>query len=84
MRDLRTMELGSLYAFVISEEAVRDARRLLEEASDSGGPTTLPSLRGSEGRARSILELEGLGKEIWQGVDPKDYIRELRDEWDHR
>ncbi len=32
----------------------------------------------------SILDLEGLGKEIWQGVDVRRYIDELRDEWDDR
>ncbi len=31
---------------------------------------------------RSLLELQGLGKEIWQGVDAQEYINELRDEWD--
>ena len=31
---------------------------------------------------RSILELHGLGREIWQGVDPKEYVRRLREEWD--
>jgi hypothetical protein len=28
----------------------------------------------------SILELHGLGKEIWQGVDANEYVRTLRDE----
>lgn len=32
----------------------------------------------------SILELRGLGKEIWQEVDPKDYVSKLRDEWEER
>lgn len=32
----------------------------------------------------SILDLHGLAREIWQGVDPKDYVRELRKEWDER
>lgn len=32
----------------------------------------------------SILELHGLGKEIWQGVDPNEYVRKLRDEWEER
>ena len=36
------------------------------------------------GRRHSILELHGLGKEIWQGVDPRDYVKELRDEWEER
>lgn len=36
------------------------------------------------GQRHSILELHGLGKEIWQGVDPKDYVKKLRDEWEER
>jgi hypothetical protein len=31
---------------------------------------------------RSILELVGLGKEIWKGVDPDEYVRELREGWE--
>jgi hypothetical protein len=33
---------------------------------------------------RSLMELHGLGKEIWEGIDAKDYINRLREEWDHR
>lgn len=33
---------------------------------------------------RSILELHGLGKEIWEGVDAQEYVNRLREEWDHR
>ena len=33
---------------------------------------------------RSIMELHGLGKEIWEGVDPQQYVDEMRNEWDHR
>jgi len=29
----------------------------------------------------SLLELRGLGKECWAGVDPVAYIREERDSW---
>jgi hypothetical protein len=36
------------------------------------------------GERHSILELHGLGKEIWQRVDPKEYVNQLRDEWDER
>lgn len=31
---------------------------------------------------RSLLELEGLGAEIWEGVDAQEYVDELRDEWE--
>ena len=33
-------------------------------------------------KSHSILELCGLGKEIWEGIDPAEYIREERDSWD--
>lgn len=33
---------------------------------------------------RSIMELHGLGKEIWEGIDAQEYVNELRKEWDHR
>jgi hypothetical protein len=33
---------------------------------------------------RSILELHGPGKEIWEGVDAQEYVNRLREEWDHR
>jgi hypothetical protein len=32
----------------------------------------------------SILELEGLGAEIWDDVDAQEYINQLRSEWDDR
>jgi len=35
-----------------------------------------------ENRRHSILELHGLGKDIWQAVDPNEYVRTLREEWD--
>lgn len=36
------------------------------------------------GQQHSILELGGLGKEIWQGVDSNEYVKKLRDEWEER
>jgi len=32
----------------------------------------------------SILELKGLGKEIWEGVDVDEYIRQERDSWESK
>lgn len=33
---------------------------------------------------RSLSELQGLGKEIWQGVDAQEYINELRGKQEER
>ena len=35
-------------------------------------------------RKRSLMELHGLGKELWEGIDAQEYVNELRGEWDHR
>jgi len=32
---------------------------------------------------RSIMELHGLGAEIWEGIDAQKYVNELRNEWEH-
>ena len=41
------------------------------------------SLHGAVGREsrRSLLELQGLGKSIWQGIDVKEYLRRERASW---
>jgi hypothetical protein len=36
---------------------------------------------GAGSGKHTILELEGLGKHIWEGVDPDDYVRKERDSW---
>ena len=30
----------------------------------------------------SMMELHGLGAEVWQGIDAQAYVDELRNEWD--
>ena len=50
------------------------AASLAETADDL---TTAPQ----DPKKRSILELRGLGKEIWQGVDAQKYVDSLREEW---
>jgi plasmid stability protein len=35
-----------------------------------------------EEKPLSIMGLEGLGKEIWEGIDAAEYIRQERDSWD--
>ena len=53
-----------------------DQLRLLEDvASLVRRKTTHPA------RRRSILELRGLGREIWQGIDAQDYIDQERASW---
>ena len=34
--------------------------------------------------ACSIMDLHGLGADIWKDIDAQEYVNELRKEWDHR
>ena len=53
-----------------------DQLRLLEDvASLVRRQVTTPA------RRRSILELQGLGKEIWQDIDAQDYMDQERATW---
>jgi len=39
-------------------------------------------MRTSGDPRRDIMELAGLGKEIWEGIDAQDYVNQERDSWD--
>jgi len=39
--------------------------------------------KSGEKNKRSLLELEGLGAEIWEGTDAQKYVDNLRNEWDN-
>lgn len=66
------------YEAVLAQVRRLDAeaqRRLLREL------TTLVERRDAGQGKRSILELSGLGKEIWQDIDVDEYIRQERESW---
>ena len=66
------------YNQVISEIKtlkLSDQLRLLEEMA------TLIRKKTSKTKPRSILELKGKGKDIWQGLNVKEYIDEERSSW---
>jgi hypothetical protein len=44
--------------------------------------TRLVRRRIEEPRKYSIMELEGLGAEVWQGMDAQEYVNQERSEWD--
>jgi dihydroneopterin aldolase len=56
--------------------APADQLRLLEELA------ALVRRQVMAQKRRSILELEGLGKEVWQGIDAQEYVDRERASWD--
>ncbi len=57
--------------------SVAERKRLISAIIDtlSEPAETLP-------KKRSILEFEGVGAEMWQGIDAQEYVNKLRGEWD--
>ena len=55
--------------------SAKEQQRLVEELSQHAA-------RRNGHERHSILELEGLGAEIWRGIDPDEYVAEERDSWD--
>lgn len=70
-------DIKTLYEQHVKPLSAIDRRRLLELLRrELESEATEPR--------HSILDLEGLGAEIWQGIDAQAYVNELRSEWDHR
>lgn len=81
MTSLTIEEQGVPYRHVISVGTVKYAVRLLIAPIEPRGENSVYLLRATQSKHRSILALEGLGSEIWRGIDPVGYVRGLRDEW---
>ncbi|MCC7209549.1 MAG: hypothetical protein IT323_19730 [Anaerolineae bacterium] len=52
---------------------------LVDTLTDEGGDDQKSQ---PERRPRSLLELAGLGAEMWRDVDAQEYVNRLRSEWD--
>ncbi|MGB2727469.1 MAG: hypothetical protein WBD09_03195 [Halobacteriota archaeon] len=72
---MQTMNYGELLVRIQRLDPAEQLR-LLEEL------VALVRCRMASQPRRSILELQGLGKEIWQGVDAQKYIDRERASWD--
>ncbi len=75
-----TPDIEALYARHIKPLPPEDRRRLLAVIARDLALVSAPGQPGE----RSLLELEGLGAELWQGVDAQAYVDQLRAEWDQR
>ena len=75
---LESKELGNLYRIVLNQIrqlSIDEQFQMLEDLAVMvrRGITRKPK--------HSILELKGLGKEVWEGIDVDEYIRQERGSW---
>lgn len=65
------------------EAILREIRDLSREQQLVIATQLQNELRGSAGGGRrSLMELRGLGKEIWEDIDVAEYVRQERQSWD--
>ena len=73
---------SATYSYVQTKEVVSDVVGLLQLDQSLSGtdPSSIYIARQKLGTT-SLLELKGIGKHLWKGLDAQDYIDNLRDEW---
>lgn len=78
---MSAMSVEQLYHTYIEPIPADDQLRLIALMSQrlAQHSTSQPATK-----THSLLELEGLGAEIWNGVDAQKYVNALRDEWEVR
>jgi len=71
------------YDYVYTRGVVSDANMLLKlDLSPTGSrSTSVTMIRETSGR-ENLMQLKGLGKHLWNGIDAQEYVRKLRNEWD--
>ena len=62
---------------VVESLSVEDQRRLLAEL------TARTAQNAGHGEKHSIMELRGLGAEIWEGIDAQEYVNRERASWNN-
>jgi hypothetical protein len=67
------------------QQVLRQVRKLTPEQQLGLMEELLTLLRSQvvakPGPGHTVMELEGLGKEIWEGIDAQQYIEEERNSW---
>lgn len=58
------------------------ARAKRQHRSVAQEVTHLLSLALESSKPLSILDLQGLGKDLWQGLDAAEHVRREREAWD--
>lgn len=78
---MATLTAKEIYEQLVKHLPAEERLHLIEMVEEEMG--TRQTHRPEEHK-RSIMELHGLGAEIWEGIDAQEYVNGLRKEWDHR
>lgn len=74
---MTAQDIATLYEQQIKPLSRADQLLLLARIAEE-----LAATSEEDAEELSLLDLEGVGAEVWRGVDAQAYINSLRDEWD--
>ena len=69
------------YQHVQSHEVIRDAQRLLVTPEPNAYLLIRAERSLAAAKGHSVLQLRGLGRDVWAGVSADSYVQALRNEW---
>jgi hypothetical protein len=75
------IETPADYSAIVSKALVAEILWLQGSTDLSSTAAGAGATGRSERAARSLLDLRGLGREIWAGESADAYVRRLREEW---
>lgn len=70
-----------IYERIIKPLSVAERLQLLAMIAED---LAAQSAASSQRPKRNIMDLHGLGADLWRGIDAQEYVNELRREWEHR
>jgi hypothetical protein len=77
---MAALSVEELYERYVKRLSANERLRLVSMTAEQLGRESAKET----GEEASLLELEGLGAHLWQGIDAQEYVKKLRAEWDHR
>jgi hypothetical protein len=77
------MTLSNLYQTQIKKRSARERLQIAHWILADLTKAVTPE-QPAASSALSLLQLAGLGAEIWEGIDAQEYVAGLRSEWDRR
>lgn len=74
---MTAQDIATLYEQQIKPLSRADQLLLLARIAEE-----LAAVDEEDAEELSLLDLEGIGAEVWRGVDTQEYVNQLRDEWE--
>ena len=64
---------------MVKEHIEKNTKNFFRHVEETGDPIIITDQNKPN---HSILDIQGLGAEIWKGIDAQEYVKKERESWD--